>query len=133
MQGIWDAEVQSGRKVIIAITDGDANQSQNFNLNTVLTEAARTAIPVYTIGLGRLLNPAVLTQIAEETGGIYYDLPTPAAMFQAYNSLQTALSEKWVLSFTQPSPTGGLHSVTVDATANGVFGSDTVSSVELCP
>lgn len=131
-QGIMDAEVQIGRKAVIAITDGDATASPPFDFASVIAEAERTGIPVYTIGLGQLLNPAVLSDIARETGGVYYDLDISAAVFQAYASLQTVLREEWVLSFTQPLP-GGSHDIGVDVTFAGATGSDLKTMVPLCP
>ena len=132
-QGIWDAEPQGGIKAVIAITDGDATDNPPFTLTEVLNEAERTGIPVYTIGLGRLLNPALLDEIAGKTDGIYYDLPISAAIFQAYESLQVVLRNEWVLSFIQPLPLGGSHDIGVDVTYAGVSGSDSKTMVPLCP
>jgi Mg-chelatase subunit ChlD len=132
-QGIWDAEVQSGIKAVIAITDGDATDNPPFTLTEVLNEAERTGIPVYTIGLGRLLNPALLDEIAMETGGIYYDLPISASIFQAYSSLQVVLRNEWILSFIQPLPLGGTHDIGVDVTYAGTSGSDLKTMIPLCP
>jgi len=131
-QGIWDAEVQGGIKAVIAITDGDATDNPPFTLTEVINEAKRTGIPVYTIGLGRLLNPATLSEIALETDGIYYDLPVSAAIFQAYNSLQVVLRNEWVLSFNQPPPLGGSHDIGVSVMYAGAVGSDLKTAV-LCP
>lgn len=131
-QGIMDAEVQIGRKAVIAITDGDATASPPFDFASVIAESERTGIPVYTIGLGQLQNQAVLRDIASETGGVYYDLDISAAVFQAYASLQTVLREEWVLSFMQPLP-GGLHDIGVEVAFAGAAGSDLKTMVPLCP
>ena len=130
--GIRDAEVQIGRKAIIAITDGAATDSPPFDLALILDEAERTGIPVYTIGLGKLLDPVVLTEIAVKTGGIYYESLVSASIFQAYASLQTVLREEWVLSFIQPLPHGS-HDIGVDVTYDGATGNDLKTMVPLCP
>lgn len=83
--------IQSGRgfidgatpakKALVFLTDG----YQNFGTDplTVLP-----AYPVYTCGMGGIVNTALLQRIATSTGGKYYSVPFISTMMQIYNQIR---------------------------------------------
>jgi hypothetical protein len=61
------------RKIIIALTDGeDSPQAPANSYETIIKNANDNDITIYTIGLGKTVNNANLTNIANKTGGLYY-------------------------------------------------------------
>ena len=88
---------------------------------------------MYTIGLGAFLNPGNLSELADRTGGIYYELKEPLEMFQAFQSLGQVLDEKWVVTFKPPISDGLPHDLIVDVTTTTAAGSGLKEGVVLCP
>jgi len=122
---------QTNRKAVIAVSDGDATDPGIAG--DVINNAIADGIPLYTIGLGTNLKPARLSQLADETGGIYYELTTTTEMFQAFGSLGEVLDEKWVITFTPPSSPLGGATLIVDVTTTTATGSGMKENVIFCP
>jgi Mg-chelatase subunit ChlD len=84
---VWDASyagvqelianaVNSSQAVVV-MTDGGDNSSTRAPIE--VTAIANTYNKrVFTIGLGQLVNTAILSNIASQTGGLYYATPSPA-------------------------------------------------------
>ena len=43
---------ESGRRAVLALTDGEDTFSQSASLESVIASARRLGLPVYTLGLG---------------------------------------------------------------------------------
>jgi Putative Ig domain/von Willebrand factor type A domain len=129
--GLTDIAPRTGRKAVVAVSDGDATDTGIAG--NVIANAIADGIPVYTIGLGAFLNPANLSELADRTGGIYYELASATEMYQAFQSLGQVLDEKWVITFKPPLSDGLPHDLVVDVTTSSATGSGTKSGVVLCP
>ncbi len=104
---VYDAVLQlqgqSGRKVIIAMTDGRDNDSHH-SLRTVIKLAQENDVPLYTIGLGRDAQADTLERMAQETGGQYYFSPSAGELATLYRDLAQALQNEYSLTYTSPTP-----------------------------
>lgn len=92
---------QSGRKVVIALTDGDDNQSR-YSLNSTTQLAQENDVPIYTIGLGSDVKASILERMARETGGQYYFSPEASQLAALYQDLAQALQNEYSLTYTSP-------------------------------
>ncbi len=65
---------ETGRRAVLALTDGKDEGSREDDLDSVIAAADRIGIPVYTLGLGseREIKGAELRRLAESTRGQYY-------------------------------------------------------------
>lgn len=79
-------------QVIILFTDG----LQNAGVETaedVLPDAVAAGVKIYTIGLGADQDVALLTNIANTTGGIYFGIPADIADADAADAVSDALAQ----------------------------------------
>jgi VWFA-related protein len=98
----------SGRKAIIAVTDGLDNHSQS-TVNDVVAGVQQNSLSISTIGLGDAtskeqtgLDETALKTLAEQAGGAYSFAGDPdglAALFQAYGR---KLQSEYALTYTSP-------------------------------
>ncbi len=93
----------SGRRVIVALTDGRSNDRQMSSEQSSAV-AKEAGIPVYTIGLGGDVDEAQLRSLAEATGGQYAFAPTPEALQALYRELAKALQNEYRFTYTSPTP-----------------------------
>ena len=98
-----DLQSQSGRKVVIAMTDGKDNQSRH-SLRSTIKFAQENKVPVYTIGLGRDVLESQLRTMANETGGQYYFSPDAGQLASLYQDLAQTLQNEYSLTYTSPTP-----------------------------
>lgn len=86
MQVAFSKFTGTGPKVAILLTDGKSSESQ---VKTMIEEAKRKGIAVFTIGLGnpQQLNEPLLRTIAQETGGSYYHVSTSNELSGTYQSI----------------------------------------------
>lgn len=59
-------------KIVISLTDGYDNASY-INANSIINSAIESSIIIYTVGIGSYVNSTDLKDIAESTGGQYYN------------------------------------------------------------
>jgi VWFA-related protein len=95
----------SGRKVVIALTDGK-DESSRRSVDQAIAFAKDNHIPVYTVGLGsgRDIDTSRLEKLAEETGGEFHQAPTADQLAELYRRIAQELQNEYVLSFTSPTP-----------------------------
>ena len=65
---------ESGRRVVLALTDGEDTFSQSATLESVIASGQRLGLPVYTLGLGteEEIESGDLRRLAAATRGQYY-------------------------------------------------------------
>lgn len=83
--------------VMILLTDGQNNA--NWQNNLARSEASRAkalGVTIYTIGLGDEPDEALLTEIAETTGGTYYNAPTPESIRWIYFEISRRYSSAFL-------------------------------------
>ena len=113
---------KKGRKVIIVLTDGMDDNGMNRplsvkNVEQVIAAANVINVPVFTVGLGKSVDEAVLRKIAQETGGRYFLSPAPADLEKMYREISAQLEGQYVLSYTTnlAEPDGSWHRVVIAA------------------
>ena len=93
----------SGRKVVLALTDG-IDEHSNRTISSVTDYAQDNNVVLYTIGLGADVEQTVLEQMAQETGGQYYEEPSSSELADLYGALARSLQDEYSLTYTSPTP-----------------------------
>lgn len=89
----------TGVKALIVLADGDDNAS--FHTSThVVDYANNLGVPVYSIGLGRELDPTRLADISDNTGGQYYEAPTADDLDQIYTKISQSIRGQYLITYT---------------------------------
>ena len=91
----------SGRKVVLALTDGIDEHSSRTR-SSVVDYALDHNVALYTIGLGTNVEQLVLEQMAQETGGQYYEEPSGSELADLYATLAQSLQDEYSLAYTSP-------------------------------
>ena len=125
------ADPSGNRKAVIAIADGEDNISTN-TLNQVIALANAKDIPIFTIGLGILVGQAELEQIANETGGAYYQPATADNLTDVYLQLAQVFANQYVITYDSSLPKGTATDLEVVANFSGKTDSDT-KDFTICP
>ncbi len=87
------------KKVLIALTDGEDNSSYNHTPNSVISLANSNNIIIYTVGIGSSISVTALRDIAERTGGKFYNARTRNELSDIYYKIFNELSKKVTLYF----------------------------------
>lgn len=145
-QAVQDAIDQfraaSGRKVVLALTDGRDDNGQTLLAATI--EAASDAnVAVYTIGLGSDVDEDGLRQLADANGGAYYFSPDADQLEQLYLDIAGSLRNEYALTYQSATPNldGTRRNLQVTLTtaggqqiqAGGVYGVAGVLATSLNP
>ena len=101
---IEDAALQTSRRAVLVLTDGRDNGSAH-TLQEVIDLGKDYGVPVFTVGVGKNVSTAPLTQIASETGGQFFDSPDIERLRTIYSQLSEILNNQYVLTYT-PAGTG---------------------------
>lgn len=88
-------------RVMILLTDGDGSWNPYY-----LNQAKQSYITIYTIGLGNAVNAGLLSTIASETGGQYYQVASAEELPEAFRRISD--------------DTGGDVGVTLDTDKDGL-------------
>jgi VWFA-related protein len=91
-------ERESGRRAILALTDGEDTFSQSASLDSVIAAARKLGLPVYTLGLGSEdeIESDDLRKLAASTRGQYY----PARNADQLRAIYEAIAERLGSSYT---------------------------------
>ena len=119
-KALTDTNARSGRKAVIAMTDGDDTVSTH-TIDQVITYATSLGIPVYTIGLGSA-NSTVLSQLANSTNGHYYNAPTSADLQSIYSQIANVFQNQYEVTYASGLTDGAQHTLEINvntATATG--------------
>ena len=126
------------RKAIILFTDGVdyASPTQPLSTNSLedaVAYANAEGIPVFAVGLGQEIDPDVLRQLADETGGTFYEAATSSNLATIYQQLATLLfTDQYILTFISGLGEDETGDLTVTAAFSGLEGSDT-KLIPACP
>ncbi len=136
-QGVEDTAKQLTRRAVILATDGveeipTSAPPATQNLQSVITNAKSKNVPVFTIGLGALVNSTDLQKMASDTGGLYYQANASQNLATIYQQLASLLYEnQYVLTFNR-AVTGVQSPVTITATSGTLSGS-APRDIIVCP
>ncbi len=80
-QALEMLEGESGRRAVLALTDGEDTASHDANPDSVIETANRLGLPIYTLGLGREreIRGEELRRLAESTRAHYYPARVPTS------------------------------------------------------
>lgn len=128
--GVTEAIGKSGRKAVLALTDGKDNQSSH-NINQTIAHANQFSTPVFTIGLGSSIDENILRRIANETGGEYYRAPTSSDLEEIYRKISEYLRNQYLVTYTthNPSHDGRWRNVYMEVHYLNAVGSDTAGYI----
>ena len=72
---------ETGRRAVLALTDGEDTFSQSATLDSVIVAARRLGLPVHTLGLGTEdeIESEALKRLAAQTRGQYYPRARPTS------------------------------------------------------
>jgi len=123
---VTEAIGKSGRKAVLALTDG-ADTRSSHTIEQTIAHANQYSTPVFTIGLGSSVNENVLKRIANETGGEYYRAPTSSELEEIYKKISEYLKNQYLVTYTTHNPQrdGTWRNVYIEVTYLNAAGSDT--------
>jgi VWFA-related protein len=108
---------ESGRRAILALTDGEDTFSQVATLDSVILAARRAGLPVHTLGLGSEdeIESADLRRLATETRGQYYLARQADQLRRIYEELAKGLGSSYSLAYrtNRPLPDGTLRPIRI--------------------
>jgi hypothetical protein len=111
-----------GRKVVLALTDGDDTSSSRTNLDKMIDYVQDSNVVVFTIGLGTDVQSATLARVAQETGGQYYEEPSGSDLARLYTDIAQSLQEEYSLAYRSPTPQSDGTTRQVDVKVETVAG-----------
>lgn len=133
-QAVDDTAARSkDRRAVIVVTDG-VNDFDTYTLSDVINNANIKGVPIFTVGIGQV-NSAILTQMADDTGGQFYKAITPDNLRTIYQQLANVLFEnQYILTYNSDLGAGVTANLTIEATeaTSGATGNDT-KGVTPCP
>jgi VWFA-related protein len=117
---------ESGRRAVLAMTDGEDTFSQVADLESAIEAARRVSLPVYTLGLGTEDEIASddLRLLAGQTRGQYFPAQDASQLLAIYEEIATRLGEMYRLVYRTERnlPDGTLRPVSVSYRASAAVG-----------
>ena len=108
---------ESGRRAVLAMTDGKDTLSFQANLPAVVAQARRLNLPVHTLGLGDELDEATaaLKALARESRGQHYAAADAASLRLIYEAIARRLGSAYRLTYNtdRKLPDGTLRPIEV--------------------
>jgi Ca-activated chloride channel family protein len=92
---------QTGRRVVLALTDGEDTASESANLDTAIAAARRLGLPVYTLGLGteEEIASADLRRLATSTRAQYYPARNADQLKAIYETIAARIGASYTLVY----------------------------------
>lgn len=122
------------RRAVIVATDGRDEGGpiagvpvSTHSLTQVKNNAINKKVPIFTIGIGASINRTVLEDMANSTGGLFYEASTSQNLANIYQQLSSILYEKqYILTFNQlvRGTVGSPSNLTIAANFLGLTGND---------
>ena len=119
------------RQAIIIITDGEDNDGDGNPLSTstmgeIIDSAVANGVPIFTVGLGDRVDPDLLEQLSDDTGGTFSPSATSDNLSTIYGQLADLLfTDQYVLTYSTALGETDSGEFQVTATyADGISGTD---------
>jgi len=113
---------RSGKKVIVAFTDGKDNSSV-LSAAAALTRAKKIGVPVYTVAQGEALQSrpllAQLRDIAKRTGGLSFEARNADDVERVFNAIAREIQHTYMLAY-KPPPASGSQWRAIQVTIHGL-------------
>jgi Ca-activated chloride channel family protein len=126
------------RKAVIILTDGEDDDGtgdpiSSHSLSEVINHANDIGVPLFTVGLGNI-NDAVLEQMANDTGGQFFDSPTSDNLGNIYSQIAKVLFEnQYILTYVSELGTGVTANLTIEANVSPAVMGDDTKEIIPCP
>jgi len=91
-------KIVTNRQAIVIFSDGMDTRSKSTREN-VFTDAQKLDIPLYFIGLGEKVNESSLRELAEGTGGHFFQAASPEEILLLYQKIAKQLQNQYILTF----------------------------------
>jgi Ca-activated chloride channel family protein len=105
-----------GRRAIVVMTDGE-DTSSSATLTQAINAARQAGAPVFTVGFGSA-NSSLLTQIANETGGLFVWAATGAGLQSILQAIGPTLANQYEISYTT-ADNAVSHNIELTVTSGG--------------
>ncbi len=92
---------ETGRRVVLALTDGEDTASESASLDTAIAAARRLGLPVYTLGLGteEEIASGDLRRLATSTRGQYYAARNADQLKAIYETIAARIGAGYTLVY----------------------------------
>jgi hypothetical protein len=126
-KSLEDLKTAGGTKVVVALTDGNDNESA-VEFNSVLLKAQLFEIPLYIIGLGSV-NQDSLRTLADSTNGAYFYSPNALGIESVYEEVKAKIQSVYGVKYdaTNYNPTDSIRNVVVKYVTDSVFASTSLN------
>ena len=124
------------RKAVIIVSDGEdgnGNPISSNSISEVINHANDKGVPLFTVGLGNI-NDAVLEQMANDTGGQFFDSATSDNLGNIYSQIAKVLFEnQYILTYVSELGTGVTANLTIEAYVSPAVMGDDTKEILPCP
>ncbi len=135
IEGINSISSQKDKKIVIAISDGYDNASQNSSAD-VLKEAIDKNVSVFTVGFGPNIDESRMRYLAERTGGKYYHIYKTEEFAKVFEDIYTRINSYYRIIYK--AITFGRHEVKLvlckdkkELNATGVYYNDPIEDCDI--
>jgi Mg-chelatase subunit ChlD len=115
-------------KAVVALTDGvdvkytGQQPASVYTLDEVITHAAVNGVAIYPIGIGNNINTAVMSRLASETGGKFFQIASAAELSGVYQAIREILAGQYSIKYVS-SLTGSIPiTLNIDVVVGGEEG-----------
>jgi len=138
VKGVDDTAARNKiRRAVIVITDGvDSDGSGNpiskNDLNDAINYANNNGVPIFTVGLGQA-DDAILQQMANDTGGSFFEATTSDNLRTIYQQLADILfQDSYILTYNSNLAAGLTGNLTVEATYSPTIKGEDTNGIAAC-
>ncbi|MCS3702712.1 VWA domain-containing protein [Salinibacter ruber] len=94
IRGIEEIELEANSPAVLVLTDGRGGDGSNSKQDAI-DLANQAGVPVYTIGLGGNVNTSDLQDVADQTGGRFFQAPNSSDLETIYQEISQQLSSRY--------------------------------------
>jgi len=119
--GVSALEEESGRRVVLLLTDGDDNSSE-ADASAIAARATREGVMIYAIGIRsaeQRLSKG-LKDLALETGGWFFELKRADNLLMTFQRVADELRNQYLLGFSPAVLDGKVHRLEVKVKRHGL-------------
>jgi VWFA-related protein len=122
------AQSSATRRAVLLLSDGlDYGGRSRIGRQESLTEAMKSGVPFYVIGLGNQIDRSYLEYLAVATSGRFLEAPTPQDLAGLYRAIAAELQSQYVLELDATGmPLAERSELTVTVTRGAEQASDTI-------
>jgi hypothetical protein len=115
-----------GHRAILILSDGVNEPTNVGDPDGPIQYAKESNLPIYVIGLGRLIDEPYLRRLTGETGGVLRLAPRSSELAQTFDDMASLLKTQYILTYTS-GITSGADSLDLSIELNEV-GSQAISN-----